>query len=119
MSIKIYVSNSGSRATASMALLSLAGMVPLVAVAILSASSMMRCTRSCSFKTTGYTGLKTPSSYMASISDILEWFRDEAECAGQGYQTAMNQALRNYIRQDKKAIKAIYEEGVFKPEKKT
>jgi len=33
-------------------------------------------------------------------SDILEWFRDEAEREGRGYQTAINQALRNYIKQD-------------------
>jgi uncharacterized protein (DUF4415 family) len=33
-------------------------------------------------------------------TDILEWFRDEAEREGRGYQTEINQALRNYIKQD-------------------
>lgn len=45
-------------------------------------------------------------------TDILEWFRDEAEREGQGYQTAMNQALRNYIRQDKRPIQDIVREAV-------
>ena len=47
-------------------------------------------------------------------TDILEWFRDEAEREGQGYQTAMNQALRNYIRQDKRPILDIGREAVRK-----
>jgi len=47
-------------------------------------------------------------------SDILEWFRDEAEHQGQGYQTAMNQALRNYIKQDKRSIQEIVREAVRK-----
>ncbi len=45
-------------------------------------------------------------------TDILEWFRDEAEREGQGYQTAINQALRNYIRQDRKPIQDIVREAV-------
>jgi uncharacterized protein (DUF4415 family) len=45
-------------------------------------------------------------------TDILEWFRDEAEREGQGYQTAMNQALRNYIRQDKRPIQDIVRQAV-------
>ena len=45
-------------------------------------------------------------------TDIPEWFRDEAERAGQGYQTAMNQALRNYIRQDKRPIQDIVRKAV-------
>jgi uncharacterized protein (DUF4415 family) len=31
-------------------------------------------------------------------TDILEWFKDEAEREGRGYQTAINQALRYYIK---------------------
>ena len=45
-------------------------------------------------------------------TDILEWFRDEAEREGQGYQTAINQALRNYIRQDRRPIQDIVREAV-------
>jgi uncharacterized protein (DUF4415 family) len=45
-------------------------------------------------------------------TDILEWFRDEAERAGRGYQTEINQALRNYIRQDKRSIQEIIREAV-------
>ena len=40
-------------------------------------------------------------------TDILEWFRDEAEREGRGYQTEINQALRNYIKQDKRSIQEI------------
>ena len=45
-------------------------------------------------------------------TDILEWFRDEAERAGRGYQTEINLALRNYIRQDKRSIQEIIREAV-------
>ncbi len=45
-------------------------------------------------------------------TDVLEWFRDEAEREGHGYQTAMNQALRNYIKQDKRPIQDIIREAV-------
>jgi hypothetical protein len=38
--------------------------------------------------------------------------RDEAEREGQGYQTAINQALRNYIRQDRRPIQDIIREAV-------
>jgi uncharacterized protein (DUF4415 family) len=31
-------------------------------------------------------------------TDILEWFKDEAEREGRGYQTEINQALRYYTR---------------------
>ena len=34
---------------------------------------------------------------------------DEAEREGRGYRTAINQALRNYIKQDKRPIQEIYE----------
>jgi uncharacterized protein (DUF4415 family) len=47
-------------------------------------------------------------------SDILGWFRDEAEREGQGYQTAINQALRNYIKQDRRPIQDIVKEAVRK-----
>ncbi len=47
-------------------------------------------------------------------TDILDWFRDEAEREGQGYQTAVNQALRNYIKQDKRSIQEIVREAVRK-----
>jgi uncharacterized protein (DUF4415 family) len=47
-------------------------------------------------------------------SDILEWFREEAEREGWGYQTAINQALRNYIKQDRRPIQDIVREAVRK-----
>ena len=47
-------------------------------------------------------------------SDILGWFRDEAEREGRGYQTAINQALRNYIKQDRRPIQDIVKEAVRK-----
>jgi uncharacterized protein (DUF4415 family) len=47
-------------------------------------------------------------------SDILEWFRDEAEREGRGYQTAINQALRNYVKQDRRPIQDIVREVVRK-----
>ncbi len=43
---------------------------------------------------------------------VLEWFKDKAEREGLGYQTAMNQALRSFIKQDKLTIKAIVREAV-------
>ena len=47
-------------------------------------------------------------------TDILDRFRDEAEREGQGYQTAINQALRNYMKQDKRPIQDIVREAVRK-----
>jgi uncharacterized protein (DUF4415 family) len=47
-------------------------------------------------------------------TDILEWFRDEAEREGRGYQTAMNQALRNYVKQDRRPLQDIVREVVRK-----
>ena len=47
-------------------------------------------------------------------TDILERFRDEAEREGRGYQTAINQALWNYIKQDKRPIQDIVKEVVRK-----
>ncbi len=45
-------------------------------------------------------------------TDVLEWFRDEAEREGKGYQTAMNQALRNYAGQERRPIEKIVREAV-------
>jgi len=45
-------------------------------------------------------------------TDILEWFRNEAEQEGQGYQTVINQSLRNYIKQGKRQIRDIVREVV-------
>lgn len=45
---------------------------------------------------------------------VLEWFKNEAEREGQGYQTAMNQALRNYTKQDKRPIQEVVREEVRK-----
>ncbi len=47
-------------------------------------------------------------------TDILEWFRDEAEREGRGYQTEINQALRNYTKQDRRPIEDIVKEVVRK-----
>jgi uncharacterized protein (DUF4415 family) len=47
-------------------------------------------------------------------TDILQWFRDNAEREGQGYQTAINQALRNYVKQDRRPIQEIVREVVRK-----
>ncbi len=47
-------------------------------------------------------------------TDILDWFRDEAEREGRGYQTEINQALRDYVRQDKRPIQEIVREVVRK-----
>jgi uncharacterized protein (DUF4415 family) len=47
-------------------------------------------------------------------TNVLEWFRDEAEREGRGYQTAINQALRNYIKQDRRPIQDIVREAVRK-----
>ena len=45
-------------------------------------------------------------------TDVLQWFRDKAEREGRGYQTAMNEALRNYTRQDPRPIQEILREVV-------
>ena len=47
-------------------------------------------------------------------TDILQWFRDNAEREGQGYQTAINQALRDYMKQDRRPIQEIVREAVRK-----
>ena len=35
-------------------------------------------------------------------TDILEWFMDKAKRKDRGDQTAINQVLRNYIKQDRR-----------------
>ncbi len=45
-------------------------------------------------------------------TDILEWFRSEAEREGVGYQTAMNQSLRDFVRQGKRPLEEIVREAV-------
>jgi predicted DNA binding CopG/RHH family protein len=47
-------------------------------------------------------------------TDVLEWFRGQAEREGRGYQTAINQALKNYIEQDRRPIQDIVREVVRK-----
>jgi len=47
-------------------------------------------------------------------TDILEWFRGQAEREGRGYQTEINQALRNYTKQDRRPIQDIVQEVVRK-----
>ena len=47
-------------------------------------------------------------------TDILDWFRGEAEREGCGYQTAINQALRNHITKDRRPIQDIVREAVRK-----
>jgi uncharacterized protein (DUF4415 family) len=47
-------------------------------------------------------------------TDILEWFRNAAEREGRGYQTEINQALRNYTKQDRRPIQDIVKEVVRK-----
>jgi len=65
----------------------------------------------------GKRGLVIPQKGKTRITifidtEILDWFRDEAEREGRGYQTAINQALRNYIKQDKRPIQEIVREAV-------
>ena len=47
-------------------------------------------------------------------TDILEWFRDQAEREGRGYQTEINQALHNYTKQDRRPLHDIVREVVRK-----
>jgi uncharacterized protein (DUF4415 family) len=47
-------------------------------------------------------------------TDILEWFRDKAERECRGYQTEINQALRDYIKQDRRPIQDIVKEVLRK-----
>lgn len=52
-------------------------------------------------------------------TDVLEWFRDEAEREGRGYQTALNQALRDYIKQDRRPLQEVVREAVRQELKRT
>lgn len=45
-------------------------------------------------------------------NSTLEWFKEKAESDAVGYQTAINQALRNYIQQDQRPIQEIVKEAV-------
>ncbi len=47
-------------------------------------------------------------------TEILEWFKDQAEQEGRGYQTAINEALRNCMKQDKRPIQEIVRDIVRK-----
>ena len=47
-------------------------------------------------------------------NDTLAWFKEKAETEGRGYQTEINQALRNYIKQDRRPIQEIVREVVRK-----
>jgi hypothetical protein len=40
-------------------------------------------------------------------TDVLEWFREQAEREGRGYQTAMNEALAAYAREDHRPLPEI------------
>jgi len=51
-------------------------------------------------------------------TDVLEWFRDEAEREGKGYQTAMNQALRDYTKRERRPIEDVVREAVREELKK-
>ena len=42
----------------------------------------------------------------------LYWFKDNAEREGRGYQTAINDALRNYTKREQKAIQDLIREAV-------
>lgn len=40
-------------------------------------------------------------------SDVLDWFREAADCAGGGsYQTLINQALREHMQSQKEPLEA-------------
>lgn len=41
--------------------------------------------------------------------DVVEWFRDKAEREGRGYQTAMNEALRRYAKEERPIEQIIRE----------
>lgn len=46
-------------------------------------------------------------------TDVVEWFRDKAEREGRGYQTAMNESLRRYAKEER-PIEQIVREVVRK-----
>ncbi len=45
-------------------------------------------------------------------NSTLEWFKEKAEHEGRGYQTEINEALKNYIEQDQRPIQEIIKEAV-------
>ena len=45
-------------------------------------------------------------------NSTLEWFKEKAEHEGRGYQTEVNDALKNYIEQDQRPIQEIVKEAV-------
>jgi uncharacterized protein (DUF4415 family) len=45
-------------------------------------------------------------------TDVLEWFRTRAENEGRGYQTAMNEALSAFTREDHRALPEIVRDVV-------
>jgi uncharacterized protein (DUF4415 family) len=45
-------------------------------------------------------------------SETLNWFRENADKEGRGYQTAINDALRNYSKKYSKTIQEIVRDAV-------
>jgi len=45
-------------------------------------------------------------------SDVLDWFRWRAEREGRGYQTAMNDALKAFSREDRRPLPEIVRDVV-------
>lgn len=45
-------------------------------------------------------------------TDTLNWFKENAENEGRGYQTAINDALRNYSKKYSKTIQEIVRDAV-------
>ena len=41
-------------------------------------------------------------------NDVLDWFREQVEAAGGGnYQTLINQALRDYVQQQREPLESL------------
>ena len=47
-------------------------------------------------------------------SDVLNWFRAHAEREGRGYQTAMNDALKAFTREDHRPLPEVVRDVVRK-----
>jgi uncharacterized protein (DUF4415 family) len=45
-------------------------------------------------------------------TDVLDWFRNHAEHKGRGYQTAMNEALSSYAKEDHRSLPDILRDVV-------
>lgn len=45
-------------------------------------------------------------------TDTLDWFKGNADKEGRGYQTAINDALRNYSKKYSKTIREIVRDAV-------